>query len=343
MTWGTLIGAGLGAGAGAFLGGPVGAGVGMSLGGTLGGALEGAFEDPKAPQAPYVDPAYYDTGGLDSISADAKARATAAAKRQGYSADWGMSDQDRALALDARARQMGVADDLEAFLRGDRVSLAEQQRREGQISAANEATQLAASARGGAGAQILAQQGAQQAGLVASLQGNREAAMLRAQEEANTRGQLAGLLGQARGQDLSMRGQSQDQARFDVDAQYRNRDSNDAQQRFYDSLRLQGEQGAAQVRQAQGAASMGSQQAVLGYQAAADQQKAQSDRDLIAGVGSAGSGLAQLGMQSSSKPATGPAPAPAPTTASAPQQTSSWAGYGSSDVVDPWDPNRRKV
>ena len=140
---------------------------------------------------------------------------------------------------------MGVADDLEAFLRGDQVSLAEQQRREGQISAANEATQLAASARGGAGAQILAQQGAQQAGLVASLQGNREAAMLRAQEEANTRGQLAGLLGQARGQDLSMRGQSQDQARFDVDAQYRNRDSNDAQQRFYDSLRLQGEQGGS--------------------------------------------------------------------------------------------------
>lgn len=337
MAWGSLIGAGLGAGAGAVFGGPVGAGVGMSLGGALGGFVEGAFDDPSAPAAPYVDPAYYDTSGLDSISADAKARADAAAKREGFAADWSMPDQDRALALDARARQMGVADDLEAYLRGDRVSLAEQQRREGQIRAANEATNLAASARGGAGAQILAQQGAQQQQTAAMLQGNREAAMLRAQEEAAARGQLAGLLGQARGQDLSMRGQSQGQAQFDVEAQYRNRDSNDAQQRFYDSLRLQGQQSAAQVKQAQGAASLGSQQTVLGYQAAAEQQKAQSERDLTAGLVSGGMGVAQLGMQSSSKPASAPAPAPAP------QQASPWQGYGSSDVVDPWDPKRRMV
>lgn len=337
MAWGSLIGAGLGAGAGAVFGGPVGAGVGMSLGGALGGFVEGAFDDPSAPAAPYVDPAYYDTSGLDSISADAKARADAAAKREGFAADWSMSDQDRALALDARARQMGVADDLEAYLRGDRVSLAEQQRREGQIRAANEGTNLAASARGGAGAQILAQQGAQQQQTAAMLQGNREAAMLRAQEEAAARGQLAGLLGQARGQDLSMRGQSQGQAQFDVEAQYRNRDSNDAQQRFYDSLRLQGQQSAAQVKQAQGAASLGSQQTVLGYQAAAEQQKAQSERDLTAGLVSGGMGVAQLGMQSSSKPASAPAPAPAP------QQASPWQGYGSSDVVDPWDPKRRMV
>lgn len=337
MAWGSLIGAGLGAGAGAIFGGPVGAGVGMSLGGALGGFVEGAFDDPSAPAAPYVDPAYYDTSGLDSISADAKARADAAAKREGFAADWSMSDQDRALALDARARQMGLADDLEAYLRGDRVSLAEQQRREGQIRAANEATNLAASARGGAGAQILAQQGAQQQQTAAMLQGNREEAMLRAQEEAAARGQLAGLLGQARGQDLSMRGQSQGQAQFDVEAQYRNRDSNDAQQRFYDSLRLQGQQSAAQVKQAQGAASLGSQQTVLGYQAAAEQQKAQSERDLTAGLVSGGMGVAQLGMQSSSKPASAPAPAPAP------QQASPWQGYGSSDVVDPWDPKRRMV
>lgn len=337
MAWGSLIGAGLGAGAGAFFGGPVGAGVGMSLGGALGGFVEGAFDDPSAPAAPYVDPAYYDTSGLDSISADAKARADAAARREGFAADWGMSDQDRALALDARNRQMGLADDLEAYLRGDRVSLAEQQRREGQIRAANEATNLAASARGGAGAQILAQQGAQQQQTAAMLQGNREAAQLRAQEEAAARGQLAGLLGQTRGQDLSMRGQSQGQAQFDVEAQYRNRDANDAQQRFYDSLRLQGQQSAAQVKQAQGSASLGSQQAVLGYQAAADQQKAQSERDLAAGLASGGMGVAQLGMQSSSKPAPAPAPAPAP------QQASPWQGYGSSDVVDPWDPKRRMV
>lgn len=337
MAWGTLIGSGLGAGAGAFFGGPVGAGVGTSLGGAVGGFVEGAFDDPSAPAAPYVDPAYYDTSGLDSISADAKARADAAARREGFAADWGMSDQDRALALDARNRQMGLADDLEAYLRGDRVSLAEQQRREGQIRAANEGTNLAASARGGAGAQILAQQGAQQQQTAAMLQGNREAAQLRAQEEAAARGQLAGLLGQTRGQDLSMRGQSQGQAQFDVEAQYRNRDANDAQQRFYDSLRLQGQQSAAQVKLAQGSASLGSQQAVLGYQAAADQQKAQSERDLAAGLTSGGMGVAQLGMQSSSKPAPAPAPAPAP------QQASPWQGYGSSDVVDPWDPKRRMV
>lgn len=337
MAWGSLIGAGLGAGAGAVFGGPVGAGVGMSLGGALGGFVEGAFDDPSAPAAPYVDPAYYDTSGLDSISADAKARADAAAKREGFAADWSMSDQDRALALDARARQMGLADDLEAYLRGDRVSLAEQQLKRGQIRAANEATNLAAGARGGAGAQVIAQQQAGQQQLAGLLETNRENAALRAQEEAAARGQLAGLLGQTRGQDLSMRGQSQGQAQFDVEAQYRNRDSNDAQQRFYDSLRLQGQQSAAQVKQAQGAASLGSQQTVLGYQAAAEQQKAQSERDLTAGLVSGGMGVAQLGMQSSSKPAPAPAPAPAP------QQASPWQGYGSSDVVDPWDPKRRMV
>lgn len=307
MAWGTLIGAGLGAGAGAFFGGPAGAGVGMSLGGTLGGFIEGAFDDPTAPPAPYVDPALYDTSGMDSISADAKARAAAAAQREGYAADWGMADQDRALALDARARQMGVADELEAFLRGERVSLAEQQRREGQIRAANEADNLAANIRGGAGAQILGQQQAQQQQTASMLQSNREAAALRAQEEANARGQLAGLLGQARGQDLSMRGQSQDQSRFDVEAQYRNRDSNDAQQRFYESLRLQGEQGSAQINQAQGSASLGSQQAVLGYQVAAEQQKQQNKKDLVAGVAGAGSDLTKLGMQKSSE---GPGPQP---------------------------------
>lgn len=337
MAWGSLIGAGLGAGAGAVFGGPVGAGVGMSLGGALGGFVEGAFDDPSAPAAPYVDPAYYDTSGLDSISADAKARADAAAKREGFAADWSMSDQDRALALDARARQMGLADDLEAYLRGDRVSLAEQQLKRGQIRAANEATNLAAGARGGAGAQVIAQQQAGQQQLAGLLETNRENAALRAQEEAAARGQLAGLLGQTRGQDLSMRGQSQGQAQFDVEAQYRNRDSNDAQQRFYDSLRLQGQQSAAQVKQAQGAASLGSQQTVLGYQAAAEQQAAQSERDLTAGLVSGGMGVAQLGMQSSSKPAPAPAPAPAP------QQASPWQGYGSSDVVDPWDPKRRMV
>lgn len=303
MAWGSIAGAVLGGTAGAVLGGPLGAGVGMSLGSTLGGAVEGAFDDPSAPPAPYVDPAYYDTSGLDSISVDAKARAAAAANRQGYAADWGMADQDRALALDARARQMGVADDLEAFLRGERTSLAEQQLRRGQIRAANEADNLAAGARGGAGAQIIAQQQAGQQQLTGLLETNQRSAELRAQEEANARGQLAGLLGQARGQDLSMRGQSQDQSRFDVDAQYRNRDSNDAMQRFYESLRLQGEQSAAQVKQAQGAAQQGSAGAVLGYQAAAAQQQAQSDRDLAAGLASGGMGVAQLGMQSSSKPA----------------------------------------
>lgn len=329
MAWGTLIGAGLGAGAGAFFGGPAGAGVGMSLGGTLGGFIEGAFDDPTAPPAPYVDPALYDTSGMDSISADAKARAAAAAQREGYAADWGMADQDRALALDARARQMGVADELEAFLRGERVSLAEQQRREGQIRAANEADNLAANIRGGAGAQILGQQQAQQQQTASMLQGNREAAALRAQEEANARGQLAGLLGQARGQDLSMRGQSQDQSRFDVEAQYRNRDSNDAQQRFYESLRLQGEQGSAQINQAQGQASMGSQQAVLGYQAAADQQAQQNKKDLVAGVGSAGSGLAQLGMQQSS-----PGPGAKPTES---EWNDAWSQSGGNPTNDEWE------
>lgn len=120
MAWGTLLGSGLGAVAGGLLGGPMGAGVGMSAGGALGGAIEGAFDDPEAVTPTYVDPSLYDTSGYDSISADARAAAAAAAKRQGPAADWSLDNQSRDLRMDVRGRQMGMADELDAYLRGTR-------------------------------------------------------------------------------------------------------------------------------------------------------------------------------------------------------------------------------
>lgn len=293
MVWGTLLGSGAGAVAGGLLGGPVGAGVGMSLGGMLGGAVEGAFDDTGPAQAAYVDPSLYDTSGYDSISADAKAKAAAAAERQGPAANWGLDDQSRAMANQTRDRQMALADDLDAYLRGDKASLAELQARRAQIATANEIQQQAANARGGVGAQIAAQRQAATLGVASQLESNARFNELRAQEETAARGQLGQLLGQARGQDLGTREGDQGRSRFDVTTAQQNQAQNDAMTRFYEDLRFKGVQGGAQANQAYGAAQQGAAGQVLGInaqreQAAADRNAAMTGKVMEAGVGYAG-------------------------------------------------------
>jgi hypothetical protein len=313
----------------------------------LGGAIEGAFDEPGAIAAVQPDESLYDTSAIDSISGDARAQAAAAASRRGPEADWAMSDQDRALSMEARARQMGLADELEAVLRGERTSLAQEQLRRGQLRAANEATNLAAGARGGAGAQILAQQQAQQQQVAGLLETNQQAAELRAREEDAARGQLGQLLGQARGQDLGQRGQSQDQAQFDVSSKLQQTAMNDAMQRAAWERELEAAKAASQTKQNLAAAKQGGQQAVQNLNAQREEAARQRKADQVEGVVNAGGSMAQMGLMGGVSGGGGgggsKSPNPSPGSAAPPQQPSPWQGYGSSDVVDPWDPNRRKV
>lgn len=285
-----------GGAAGAYFGGPMGAGVGMSAGGLLGGALEGAFETPGAADPVQPDESLYDTAALDSISGSAKQQAAAAANRAAPETDWTMSDADRALSMGARERQMGLADEMEAYLRGDRVSLAEQQLRRSQLRAANEASNLAAGARGGAGAQVIAQQQAGQQQLAGLLETNQQSAELRAQEEANARGQLGQLLGQVRGQDLGQRGQSQGQAQFDVSTKLQQTALNDAQQRAAWERELDAAKASNQTAQNLAAAKQGGQQAVQNLNAQREQAAQDRKADQVEGAVNAGSSMAQMGL-----------------------------------------------
>lgn len=297
-----LLLGGAGAVAGGVFGGPLGAGVGMAAGSALGGYFDGAYDTPD-PLNPYpVDPSLYDPAEFNSISDAARQQAAGAGQRAAPTTDWGMSDADRALSMEARGRQMGLADDLEAFLRGERTSLAQQQLKSGMIRAQQGAANQAANVRGGAGNQLAAAQDATRASLIAGLQTNADQGQLRAQEEAAARGQLAGVLGQARGQDLGQRGQSQGQAEFGTQTLLQQQAQNDAQQRFYEQLRLQAAQAAAQTQQAQAAAQQGAAGAVQGINAQREQQAQDRKADQVAGLTQGGMGLATMGMQTAGKP-----------------------------------------
>ena len=332
---GTLLGTVGGGVVGGVLGGPLGAGLGMSAGSMLGGWLDGAY-DPAKPTDPYqVDTSLYDTSGYGSISDAAKQRAAAAQDRIAPTTDWTMADADRALALDTRGRQMGLADDLEAFLRGERSSLAQQQLASGVQRVNAEQANAAANVRGGAGNQLLAAEEARRAALASGLELNAQQGLLRAQEEAAARGQLAGLLGQARGQDLSMRGQSQEQAQFGTQTELQQRAANDRMQQFYDSLRLQAEQGASQAKQAQGAAQQAAAGQVLGLNAAAAQDNQQAKRDLVAGASSGGAALTSYGLGNNN--AWGQPEKPQSQPATDEEWAASWNAQPGTTTQDQWD------
>lgn len=333
MGWGSIVGGGLGALGGGLLGGPMGAGVGLSLGAALGGGIEGAFDSPDPVNAPYVDPSLYDPEAFNSISADAQEKAAAAAARQGPTADWTQANADRGLAMDSRGRQMMTADELEAFLRGDRASLADQQLRANLERVQQAQINAAANVRGGAGNQLAATQDAARAQLAAGLETNRQGAELRAQEEATARAQLAQLTTAARGQDLQQRGQSQGQAQFDVQAAQNQQGMNDAQQRFFESLRLQGAQGAAQTQQAYGAATQGAQGQVLGINAQREQAAADRNSAMTGTLISSGAQFAGQAYGSGNGGAWGAGDKPP----SDDEWKQAWmAGGGSSNSATPW-------
>lgn len=110
--------------------------------------------------------------------------------------------------------QERLAEDYQRTLRGEGISLAEQQMRAGQAQAMQQAAQMAASARGGTAGLMMAQRSAQQQAALGTAGVARDAAMLRAKEVAEARGQYGGLLS-------SMRGMSQQQQQAMLEAQMR--------------------------------------------------------------------------------------------------------------------------
>jgi len=165
----------------------------------------------------------------------------AAEKRRGYTFDLAETNRD-ALASYA-AREQGQAArglQLDAYgqyadvLSGKAPSLAELQMRQGLSDTQMAAQNMAVSARGGGGNQLLAMREAQRQGALGAQRVNAESAMLRAREMEMARSGLIGAASQirnqdfqVRNQDLQSRGMSFDQQQGMADAYYRNRQAND--------------------------------------------------------------------------------------------------------------------
>lgn len=294
---------------GGIFGGPMGAGVGMAAGSTL----NSLFNSPSPPGAvtPYqVDPALYDTAKMQGLADLYGGRSYN--MQDTPRTDYAMANEDRRLSLMARGQQQGLADELQAVLRGERSSLAQQQLVEGQARAANLSENLAANARGGAGAQILASQNAMRQGAASALETNRMAGLMRAGEEATAREQLGGLLAGMRGQDLGMRGQSQGQAQFLTQTEMAQRAQNNQQAQYFSDLQLRAQQGVSQTQQAQAAAQQGAAQSVQAINAQREQAAYQAQQQKNQGYYNAGGSLMQLGMQGGgpAKPSGGGLPDP---------------------------------
>lgn len=149
----------------------------------------------------------------------------------------GYEGQGRALAMSARADQAALASrygDLEA---GRGPSLAREQLREGANTAANNATNLAASVRGGGGNQLLAMRQAQNVGAQQAAAANSAAAQVRAQEQIGAMNAQAALYQgmrsadqQAYQQDLAARhgitGQQMEMDRWATDTNSRLEEAN---------------------------------------------------------------------------------------------------------------------
>lgn len=172
----------------------------------------------KAPNvdALYADPNGFTYGGHPDYYYGFRNRMEA-----GENAAQGQANQDYQNSGLARAQMQSMADQYGRVAAGKAgPSLAEQQMRYGQHQAAQQAMQAAASTRGGTGAMLAAQRAAQTQGVLGQQDVAQQAAMLRSKEVQQARDAQAGLLGAMRQQDLSSRGQGQQQALGYVGAQH---------------------------------------------------------------------------------------------------------------------------
>lgn len=192
-------------------------GAGLAAAGLYGAYKSKSLGDTAKVDAYPVDAAGYEYGGDNQYYYKLRHRLEeqekAAQARKAYQTDFSQADQDYAQQQQARGQQQAAVDEYGRVINGTAgPSLAEQQMRQGQSQAAQQAMQAAASTRGGTAGLLAAQRAAQTQGVLGQQQVAAQAGMLRAQEVQQARDAQAGLLASMRQGDQSARAGSQQQA-----------------------------------------------------------------------------------------------------------------------------------
>lgn len=279
---------GIGTAAGAVGGGVI-AGLGSLLSGSGGGgsSVPGMKLNDEAGRFQYGGQDYNPEEGPSGAEKRARRYDELGdyyAKRPDTYADYTQANQDYAQQQEARQRQMALGQQYQDVIDGKTPSRAEMQLRAGQDATAQQALNMAASARGGGA--LLAQQQAVNANALGQQNVNRDAAMLRASEIEAARAGLGSTWNNVRQGDMSARGQSADQAQAQAGIQL-----SSEQQRYNQGMGYR--QGADGLRQDQRDTALsiwqGNQAArtalATGAQQAAAADRA-SNRAMIAGLGS---------------------------------------------------------
>lgn len=310
MGVGKWLAAAAGGVGGFFVGGPAGAAVGAGLGYAAGGAAEGAMGgssgggttykmNPDNPDYHYggqrwvAEPTRRDpragrwVSGADDRADQYNALGQHMGSRDIYDVDYTTADQDYARQQEARAKQMALGQQYQDVIDGKAPSVAEMQMRAGQDATAQQALNMAASARGGGG--MLAAQQAQQANALGQQRVGMEAGMLRAQETAQARDAYGNLLNNVRGGDMSAMGARAGMAQAQTE-NYRE------QERQRDAMAMGYRQQADNIRQGQRDTNLSlgqSNQSMYTAMATGQQQAAAAEKAAYIGgaAGVVGNGL----------------------------------------------------
>jgi hypothetical protein len=212
-------------------------------------------------------------------------QAEAAAGRAAPEMDWQQANQDYAAYQADRARQQSFADQLLLQAEGKGgPSVAEEQMRAGLASGQQQARAMAASARGGALAQAASNRLAmQQAGNMAG-QVTQQSAVLRAQEQAQARGEYAAMLAQMQGQNAQQRGLSQGQTVAGAQNEAGQRLRNDAMTQSMHGQEADARDALYSGRVSQQGMAMGAAQS---QNAIGAQRQSRKDQGISAGLGAA--------------------------------------------------------
>jgi len=291
------IGGGVG---GAALGsgfGPVGAIAGGYLGSRVGGMVGGMLDDQGNPvgeqSAPGFTPFSYDHTGTDY-----KGERAAADARKSPTLDWSQEKADYERQLQARQRQEALGQRLEDAMNGQVPSVAQMQLQQGLQSSTQQALNVAASARGGAGAGIAAQAAAQRSAATQGQAVNAQAAQLRAQEMAQARQEAGALYNAMRAGDFQARGQDVGKQGLISQNELSSRQINDARSMGLLHSSIQEQQAAMQAGYQNAALQMQGQTAVINANSAAQQAAAARSAGIFGSVLGAGGSVLGAGVSS---------------------------------------------
>lgn len=291
------IGGGVGGGMLGSAFGPVGTIAGGYIGSRLGGMVGGMLDDQGNPVGEQSVPTFT-AFGYDHTGTDYRGERGAADTRRAPKLDWAQEQADYNRQLEARGRQEDLARTLVEAREGKAPSVAALQLQSGLQTAQLQGLQLAANARGGAGAQILAQQGAQRQAALSSQSANRETAVLRAQEIAQARQEEAGLYNAMRSGDMASRQQSVGKQGLISQNELAQRHMNDARSMglLQASIEEQRQREQAGFQNAQ--LQMQGQTAVINANSAAQQAAAARNAGLMGSLIGAGGSVLGAGVSS---------------------------------------------